>query len=334
MSLNQQISNNIEDILDEFGIDYSISGSQIRFPCPVHNGKGKNACIYIGENYEPNWKCYSYNCHNNQSSLVSLCMKLLNVDYKGLLAWLEKFNIKDEPINPNKKFIKSTNLLTAKRKVITEIVSHIPKTKDANYYIKRGISKDVLNKFKVGLCNDRNSYFYGYIIVPVFHDDGKNIAGIIARNPYDKCLICQGYHNENSVCSPESTKWKNSKGFYNNSFFYNLWNAKAKIKETNKAILVEGPADVWKLYEAGIQNVLGIFGTSLSTDQKIILESLPITKITIFLDPDEPGRNASEILKQYLSRFYSVETINAEKQPSNCSIDELRKLFNGNRVYS
>lgn len=328
MSLNQQIADNIENILDEIGIDYDYKGSQLRFVCPIHNGNGKNASIYITDDYEPNWKCWSYNCHNNHSSLTAFCMKTLNLDYKGLLEWLKKFNIKDEPLVNSQQFVKSTNIITQKRKIIKSVIdiAELPKTKPASFYIKRGISSDVLKKFKVGLCYEKASYFYNHIIVPVFHDNGDYIAGIIARNPHPKCVICETYHNENQPCSFGSAKWRNSKGFHNNSFLYNFWNAKEIIKKNNHIILVEGSADVWKFYEAGIFNVVGMFGTSLSMDQKLILESLPLLNVSVFLDPDEPGKEASLILEKYLKRFYSVKIINNNKQPSECSTEELRKL--------
>lgn len=329
MSLNQQIASNIEAILDELDIEYTSQGSQLRFACPIHGGKGKNASIYITDDYEPNWKCWSYNCHSEHSSLTSFCMKVLDTDYKGLLEWLNKFDIKDQPNSgSHKKFVSSTNILTQKRKVIKDVIttSKLPIVKDADFYIKRGISKDILKEFKVGLCYDRQNYFYNHVVVPIFHDDGKNVAGIIARNPNPKCLICSKHHAENKPCSFGGEKWRNSKGFHNNSFLYNFWNAKEIIREKQHIILVEGSADVWKLYEAGIYNVVSMFGTSLSIDQKLILESLPLIKVSIFLDPDEAGKEASLVLEKYLQRFYTVDIIQNDKQPSDCTTEELRKL--------
>ena len=170
-------------------------------------------------------------------------------------------------------------------------------------------------------------YFYNHIVIPIFNDDGFSVAGFIARNPSPKCIICEQYHQESDPCLKGQSKWKNTKGFHNNSFLYNFWNAKKYIEKTNEVILVEGPADVWRLHENCIYNSLAMFGTSLTSDQKIILENLPITKVKIFLDPDEPGILASKILQKYLERFYTIEVIEYLKQPSDCNEEDIKNIF-------
>lgn len=327
--MNRQIADNIENILDTIGIDYYENNGQYRFSCPVHGGTHKNACIYITDDYEPNWKCYSQGCHEGKSSLVNFLMLTLNLNYGDLVDWLKRFHIKNIPIT-DKRFIKTTNVLTQKREISNFKISVSELNKfqsNPKFYLNRGFKKETLENFGVKYCASRKDPFFGYIIVPVFNDDGKSIAGLIGRSTNPKCLICEKYHKPTDPCSRNGMKWKNTKGFKNNCFFYNLWNAKKYIAETKEAILVESAADVWRMYEAGIHNVLGMFGTSLSINQKIILESLPILKIKLFLDPDEAGIRATKKLEQYLQRFYTVEVINNNKQPADCQPDELRKIL-------
>lgn len=328
--MNQQIANNIENILDAIGIDYYENNGQYRFSCPIHGGNHKNACIYITDGYEPNWKCYSKNCHEGNASLVAFLMKTLNISYHDLKDWLKKFNIKEETYSSSRKFVKSAAILTKKREVSNFKISltELKKFRDnPSFYINRGFKPSTLDNFKVKYCANRKDPFFSYVIVPVFNDDGKSIAGLIGRSTNPQCPICEKYHKPNDPCSKNGMKWKNTKGFKNNAFFYNLWNAKEYIKENNEVILVESAADVWRMYEAGIYNVLGMFGTSLSVNQKIILESLPILKIVLFLDPDEAGKQATIRLGKYLERFYTVEIINNEKQPADCQPEELRKIL-------
>lgn len=328
--MNHQISERIEDIFDKLGIDYTKNNNKINFSCPIHDSSSNSAYVYTDDSlYPPNWKCYSHNCHEEHRGLVGLLMGILKVDYYGCIKWLSELNINPGPVNTGKKFIQSTKIITYKRynpeyKISLSEINYIR----PRFYIDRGFNENTLKHFGISYCNNRKNPFFGYITVPIFNDDKKSIAGFIARNPNPKCLICKKYHKENDPCSSNGTKWKNTAGFHNNAYFYNLWNAKPYIEKYNEVILVEGAADVWRFFEAGVYNVLGMFGTSITMDQKVILESLPILNIKLFLDPDDAGRNASINLKKYLERFYNVKIISYIKQPSECNVNEIRSLFN------
>jgi DNA primase len=330
MSTNRKIADKIDMILDSLNVEYEESGKEIRMACPIHGGSDKNACIYISNDYEPNWKCYSHNCHENNYGLINLLMGILNKNFKETIEWLDKFDIKYEPLSKDRKISKTLNILTKQRR---KTDFHIPisllqqYSDNVEFYINRGFKPETLSKFNIKVCKNRKDYLFGHVVVPVFNDDGKSIAGLIARNPNPKCLICDRFHKENEPCSENGTKWKNTKGFTNNSFLYNIWNAKQSIETTKEVILVESAADVWRMYEGGIYNVLGMFGTSLSEDQKLILETLPILKINLFLDPDEPGKESAQRLKNYLDRFYNVKIIDYQKQPADCTPEELKTIF-------
>lgn len=325
MSHNPQIWNKIRDIFDKIGIDYVDNDTELRFPCPIHQGRDKNACVYIGDGY-CSWKCYSYNCHEEHKTVFKLLMVTLNKNYEELLIFLKQFDITQTGQTSN-QFVRTLKTIKKQRRKVIPVNIPTLKLKDPDFYINRGFQKSTLQKFEIGTCKNKNSIFYNHIVVPVKNDNGK-IAGIIARNPYPKCIICGKYHQENDPCSKNGTKWKNTKGFFNNAFLYNLNNAKPYIKQTQKIILVESVADVWRMYEAGIYNTVGLFGTSVSIDQQLILESLPITEIILFLDPDEAGIQSQQRLKNKFERLFTVKEIQYSKQPADCSIEELKRLFN------
>lgn len=326
-----QISDRIDEVFDKLGIEYEVLHNALKFSCPIHGSDSKSAYAYFGNDiYPPNWKCYSNNCHERTGSgLISFLKTVLKKDYKECIEWLKDLDIQPDIINSVTRFNQTAKIINHKR--------HVPKYKISlseldytkpRFYLERGFKEETLKHFGISYCRNRKNPFFGYITVPIFNDDKKSIAGFIARNPNPKCLICKKYHKENDPCSHNGTKWKNTAGFRNNSYFYNLWNAKPYIEKYNEVILVESAADVWRFFEAGVYNVLGMFGTSITIDQKVILESLPIFNIKLFLDPDDAGRNASLNLKKYLERFYNVKIISYIKQPSECNINEIRNLFN------
>lgn len=329
--MNHQISDKIEEIFDKLGIEYFVKNNGINFSCPIHDSTSNSAFIYTkSDTFPPNWKCYTNNCHEEVgSSLVNFLKAVLKTDYKGCVEWLSKLDIHPDSSEVNhNKFIQTSKLITHKRncqkyKISLNELSYVkPK-----FYIERGFKEETLKHFGISYCNNRKNPFFGYITVPIFNDDKKSIAGFIGRNPNPKCLICKRYHKENDPCSKNGTKWKNTAGFRNNSYFYNLWNAKPYINKYKEVILVEGAADVWRLFEYGIYNVLGMFGTSITMDQKVILESLPILTIKLFLDNDEAGIESAKKLKKYLDRFYNVKIISCPKQPADCNQQELKEIL-------
>lgn len=334
MGLNDAIGENIDFILDELGLDYDYKNGKYRLACPIHLGQNKNCTIYVTDRFAPNWKCWSYNCHESNQSLTKFLMLYLNKTYDQLKQWLDDINIKYSEKREDKNFQITTSILNQTRSIpqykisISEIEKY---RKHPEFYLQRGFQKSTLDKYGVKYCQERKNTFFKHIIIPVFNDDYQSIAGIVARNPNKKCVICEGYHEENESCLKSGPKWKGTYGFCNNAFLYNYWNAKEEIEKTNEVILVEGPPDTWRFYEAGILNVLSLFGTSLSYEQFLILESLPLIKIKIFFDPDEPGINSANNLKDKLERFFTVDLIHYHKQPADCSAQELENIC-GNKI--
>lgn len=335
MDLNQQIANNIEDILQEIGItDYTRYSNRLALPCPVHCGDNSEACSIFLDNdkYVPNWKCFTHFCHKGKSSLTSLIAVLLDKDFKETVQWLKAFGIEQEKTNYNKEeysFVRACKTLNLDNREST--IQPLPIStldglyRPVDYYINRGFHPDTLNEFKIGICREKGNQFYNRIVVPIFNETKEFIVGFTGRTLYPECPICGKYHHKNISCLYKSRKWVNSKSFNTNSYLYNYWNAAEVIRETGNVFLVEGQADVWRFWEAGIKNVVGLFGVSASMEQQILLEKSGATNITLFLDPDEAGQAGYDKFVETLERFYTINKVDSEKQPSECSISELKE---------
>jgi DNA primase len=81
---------------------------------------------------------------------------------------------------------------------------------------------------------------------------------------------------------------------------------KEHILRTKAAILVEGQGDVWRLSEAGIFNAVGMFGCSLSEQQRIILERSGALSLVILTDSDEAGQVGKEKIKQKCDKLFNL----------------------------
>jgi DNA primase len=188
---------------------------------------------------------------------------------------------------------------------IADIITHKPETISTNisretvisgleipskYFIdKRQYKPETLVAFDIGECYNPNKQMFNRAVVPVY-DENHNYIGCVGRSLDD---------------DNKKYKWVNSKGFKKSCYLYGLWIAKPYIEKTSTVILVEGQGDVWRLYEAGIKNSVGIFGADLSDDQLITLESLSIFNVVILTDTDEAGTKAANSIIQKCGRRFN-----------------------------
>lgn len=334
-SANQKIADNIELVLETLDIPYQKYGNRITLRCPVHAGDNKESCvIYKNEGFVPNWKCYTHGCHDEiGKSLFSLIKHISSFNNNECIKWVEK-NLGELSEEIENRFNNNVIMLTRK---IADVSTKIPRSeylktvdKKYDYYINQGFQKETLEKYDIGMSNDVK--MHNRIIIPVFDDEYENCVGTLGRTLYEKCIICNQYHDFKKPCPTEKkynnfSKWKNTPGFQCNSFFYNYWFAKEHIIKTRNIILVEGQADVWRCYEAGIKNQVGIFGNTLSENQLILLEKSGATKVIIFLDPDKGGEDGARSITRNCENMYDVINIKYHKEPADCSNEEINSLL-------
>ena len=110
---------------------------------------------------------------------------------------------------------------------------------------------------------------------------------------------------------------------------YGLNIAKDKILETNTAILVEGQGDTWRMHEAGYENTVGIFGSSINEDQLILLEQSGALNLVILTDSDEAGNKAyQQIVKKCGRRFNYFRPEISQKDVGDMSIEQIQEQLN------
>ena len=71
-------------------------------------------------------------------------------------------------------------------------------------------------------------------------------------------------------------------------------------------MLVEGQGDVWRLYEAGILNCVGLFGCSITDTQLVKLESSGAMSLVVLMDNDEAGKKAREQITSKCERLFNI----------------------------
>lgn len=355
------LCNNIGDLLDALDLKYSINSKMVSMCCPIHGGDNPSAInlYYTGDSYRGNWKCRTHNCEDIfKGSIIGFVRGVISSHKYGwskegdescsfdeavefCLKFLKK-NLKDIKIcKTNKEKNQFTNLV----ETVFDKKIAVNKTQDSiinrdvirkslimpcHYFIDRGFSPSILDKYDVGICNKADKEMYQRAVVPIYNHDLTNMIGCTGRSIFEKCDHCNHYHDPKLTCpKPEElwkySKWKHSSSCKINHHLYNFWYAKEHIAKTNSVILVESPGNVWKLEENGIRNSVAIFGSSLGDRQKILLDSSGAMIILILTDNDQAGHKAAEQITLKCKNTYRVFRLNITKNDvADMSSDEIK----------
>ena len=351
------LCDHIEELLEHFGLEYTYSGKLVTMSCPIHGGDNKSALnLYPqGDVYRGNWKCRTHGCEKYfKSSIIGLIRGIISnqkynwikdgdnsCSFQEAMAFCLQFlnkdlsDIKISNVDRNKKSFSST-IRYINPEVSKETTGISRKQIRANlripaeYYIKRGYSSEILDKYDIGFCDKPNKEMSNRIVVPIYDHKYKHMVGCSGRSIFEKCAECKSFHNASDPCPDEErarffSKWKHSSSFQSQNHLYNIWFAKTHILETYTVIIVESPGNVWRLEEAGIHNAVAIFGSSLSDRQKMILDASGAMTIITMMDNDEAGKKASELIRQKCYKTYNVKNIEFPAQDvADLSIDYIQ----------
>lgn len=328
----------IDLLLEFFGIDHKNNGKMITMACPIHGGDNESAVnLYPeGETYRGNWKCRTHGCEKYfKSSIIGFVRGVLShqkynweksgdkfVSFQEALDFLTTFTKKDlnkihiSNADRNKQaFTSVINYVSQKQQEIQSKVTRSSVIKSLNipceYFVNRGYETETLIKYDVGLCDKPGKEMSNRAVVPIYDNDYKYMVGCSGRSIFEQCKLCGAYHDPSKSCPDENhrwvySKWRHSKDFKSQNHLYNFWFAKQHILDTATAVIVESPGNVWKLEENGIHNSVGIFGSSMSDRQKILLDSSGAMNLVVLTDSDEAGRKAAEQIKEKCQNTYKI----------------------------
>ena len=307
--VRSRLLDNVEDLFDQFGIAYLNNGERTSSTCPVHEGSDNETALSIFLD-GGNWVCWTHHCEKKYGNdMLGLVRGILSniegdeVPFNKAVNWSCKFlNIQSRGVDT--EYLK---IIEGKSKFVNRVQSleleplqkdNLPSRDDvrdsliipARYYLDRGYSSSILDKFDVGLCLSKGRPMFGRAVVPVYDDDHEVMVGCVGRSTMDNF----------------NPKWLFSKGFQKRFYLYNYWYAREHIAETRSAILVEGQGDVWRLEESGIYNSLGLFGCGMTDQQKIKLEKSGALNLFVIMDNDEAGKLAREKIEEDCKRSFNL----------------------------
>tara|TARA_R110002020_G_scaffold271671_1_gene486857 strand:- start:130 stop:1188 length:1059 start_codon:yes stop_codon:yes gene_type:complete len=330
--LSDKIAANIVTILEQLGVEVNDFDDYISCPCPVHDGDNPNAFTMTTDRDHPYfgmWKCWTQGCEetsiNTPIGLIRIllsktqekevsfddtilyCMELVKVNFEDLNK--ESIGIKFDTFSKFEKALQRREKNKASGIIRDEVRKSLQRP--ANYYIERGYSEEVLDEFDVGVCTDQTKQMRGRVVAPVYDDEFEFMVGCVGRVPHEN------YNGR---------KWVNSKKFYAGAWLYGYWLSKEHIRNSRSVVLVEGQGDVWRLWEAGIKNVVGMFGSGLTDTQTRILETSGAFTLILLTDNDEAGRKARNTIRKKCERIFNIFEIDlSTKDVGEMSVEQINQ---------
>ncbi|MEA2066101.1 MAG: DNA primase [Thermotogota bacterium] len=297
------------DIVELVGryVNLQKSGSYYRGLCPFHNDTDPSFYVSPGKGF---FHCFGCGASGD---VISFYQKIENLSFTDAVVQLaDMFNV-NVPMEAFEEtaYHKSTKILENLARYWHNELFKKNKTSQnvINYLKSRKITGKTIRSFELGLSTgDRTlerfiqsnnkvkrddlvsagvayfskgnliNRFSDRLTIPIRNKSGK-VVGFGAR-------VISDENGPKYLNSPESSIFKKSK------LLFNLNRAKKSIDSLNYVIVVEGFFDVISLYEAGIENVVGTLGTSLTGIQLKLLKNIT-ENILFFFDSDEAGQKAT-----------------------------------------
>lgn len=305
----------IENIVSKFVNHYAVVGNLLVAACPIHGGdniSGFNINVNPTDSFCGRWFCNTHACNEDYSNdILGFVQAMLESQCKGN-RFYEAVDFLKPYIDPNAKVedfqSNVVNDFFARKPVVSPVGmtrSEIRKKLliPPDYYLDRGYKYDTLDRFDVGLCLEHGRQMYQRVVFPVYNMDERMI-GCVGRD----------------VTGKADSKWVNSKGFNKSAHLFNFHRAVEPARKAGKIVLCEGQGDVMRLYEAGIQNAVGLFGCKISDGQQRLLESSGVPKLVIALDPDKAGQDGRD---KIIARTKSLFTLGGTTLPTGRDLGDL-----------
>jgi 5S rRNA maturation endonuclease (ribonuclease M5) len=336
--INELLTERIDEVLAEFGIDLDDQFSRYVGRCCIHLGDKCNAMnVNTKHNdYPGRWICFTHSCQEVfKPTVIGLIRGIISSQKYGWTAEGDKMASFPETMNWIKEFLgtdyeksqKAVNI--ERRRFIAENNTNssnrrngIPRSEvikwldiPANEYLNKGYSKEVLTKYDCGFYKYPNRRFSDRVLFPCYNKDFSVALGFTGRTIHPQCTKCGMWHFESTGCPKTSlemfhaSKWVHSpkEEFDVSSYLFNFYNSLEYIKKTKTIILCESIGDVLRLEDNNIKGAVAIFGTSLKANQATLLDSAGVQNVIVLLNGDEPGIIGSKKLKEKYRRYYNLK---------------------------
>jgi len=288
------------------------AGKNFKALCPFH--KEKTPSFMVSPERQT-WHCFG-SC-NEGGDIFKFLMKYENLEfYEALKILAERAGVELRKISPadQKQFGILYEINEAAKKFFKKQLEQSPETLD--YLKSRGLKKETIEEFEVGLAPDKFDELNNYLIKSGYSVKDIERAGLNFKtergsyvdrfrgrimfplcNHFGKVVGFSGRILPRlESLKPELGKYVNTPEtliFNKSRILYGLHKTKRNIARQKTAVLVEGQMDFLMAYQDGIENAVATSGTALTPEHLKTIRRFSDELVFCF-DNDEAGLNAAE----------------------------------------
>ena len=288
------------------------AGRNYKANCPFHSEKTPSFVVFPETQ---SWHCFG--ACSTGGDIFTFVMRQENVDFSEALKLLAgKAGVQITPLDDvdmerRDRLDRLRAANTTAAQFFAQVLTDSERGRAAlDYLERRGVSRQTMATFQLGFAPDEWHALENHLKRQGVSPDDMLEAGLVSqgergnifdrfrgrvifpiRDPQGQVIGFGG-----RVLDDSQPKYLNSPQtplFDKGSVLYGIDLARASIRDTEMAIIVEGYMDVIIPYQSGVQNLVACMGTALSEAQVNILKRLA-KKLILALDSDAAGLHAME----------------------------------------
>ena len=313
--------------------------------CPFHDDK--NPSMSVSDSVKM-FNCFSCNTKGN---VITFVAKYENISFdQATIKLAERIGLKISA-NTSKEALKQErleNIMNEAAKFYSFYLRNSEEGVEALKYLHdRGISDEIIDKFRIGLAPSLSDGLYQFLIKKGISELDLIELGLVKQEDNNKIhdifrirvMFPLSSNNGKIVgfsgriyTASNQAKYINSNEnvlFHKGEVLYNMHNAALPARQLDKIYLFEGFMDVIAAYRAGIKNGVATMGTALTKEH--INSILSITKnIVLCFDGDEAGIKAMRRSAKMLANYNIIPE--AVVLPNNQDPDEYIKEYGAKQL--
>lgn len=324
--------------------------------CPFHNEKTPS---FVVSPEKGMYNCFG--CHKGGNALKFI-KDIENVDTKHAIKILCDFNgvefkdnFNNNSDNLNSNYYKIMD--TAKNFYKVFLEQDVSGLNALSYLEKRGLNKDIIDTFDIGLSPKNKDTIYQVLLKSGFNELDASDMALIDKNDKGYYDIFSGrimfpikdelghtvafsariYDNPDKN-QPKYINSRETKIFHKGEILFNLNLAKSEINKKHRAILHEGQMDVIASYKSGLKEAICSLGTGLTKNHISLLKKYT-NNVIICYDGDKAGIEASiKAIDNFKNAGFNVHLVllpdkmDPDEYVLKYGIDEYIKYFEANII--
>jgi DNA primase len=273
-----------EHILRHYGVKIVGRGKQRMALCPFHADTKPSCSIHLGRNV---FNCFGCGAKGSVLDFVARIENLSIPDAAARVQDVCDLRI-EAPARQTRrapKGIDPTIPAQTPAPPLRPLPFRLKLDPSHPYLVERDVSPELAATFGVGYCSAKTS-MQGWICIPI-HDEHGMLVAYAGRQASDE--IPRGV-----------PKYILPRGFEKRRLLFNLH----RVSGAEHLVIVEGYWSVFRLHALGLPSV-ALMGRALSAEQETLLIESGVRMLTLMLDGDRPGREATgELLPRLATKFF------------------------------